>query len=206
MPKRNCTKLVRQIKFFLLSYAVPFTEKKSQERSGEVEGNACAWLARVSYVERVPTCFIACWAEIGRVFGINSPSMAGLFDVGVICGNMAANRRYRMTSRRKKKFGTKARGVGFYPSVLRRSATEETVGKSNLGFTPSLRVLCPVSAATATRSKTAKLALITFREIKKKDRGYALGCEDWILMHRTGKKARKPQTLILDHGTTHYCS
>lgn len=108
---------------------------------------------RVSYVERVPTCFIACWAEIGRVFGINSPSMAGLFDVGVICGNMAANRRYRMTSRRKKKFGTKARGVGFYPSVLRRSATEETVGKSNLGFAPSLRVLCPVSAATVTRSK-----------------------------------------------------
>jgi len=32
-----------------------------------------------------------------------------------------------------------ARGVGFYPFVLRRSATKETVGKSNLGFTPSLR-------------------------------------------------------------------
>jgi len=39
---------------------------------------------RVSYVERVTACFIACWAEIGRVFGINSPSMAALFDVDVI--------------------------------------------------------------------------------------------------------------------------
>lgn len=64
--------------------------------------------------------------------------MAALFDVGVICENMAANRRYRMTSMWKKKFGTKARGVDFYPFVLRRSATEETVGKSNLGFALSL--------------------------------------------------------------------
>lgn len=68
---------------------------------------------RLSYVERVPTHFIVCWPEIGRVFGINSPSMAALFDVGVICGNMAANRRHRMTSRRKKKFGTKSAWGGF---------------------------------------------------------------------------------------------
>lgn len=142
--------------------------------------------------------------EIGRVFSINSPSMAALFDIGVICGNMAANRRYRMTSRWKKKFGTRKRGVGFYPFVLRRSATEETVGKSNLSFASSLRVLCPISAATATRSKTVKPALITFHEIKK-DRGYALGCEDWILMHRTGEKARKPRILILDHSRILYC-
>jgi len=171
-------------------------EKPGAEWSSRV-GSACAWLARdcVTYIERVSPCFIVYWAEIGRVFGINSPSMAALFDIGVICGNMAANRRYRMTSRRKKKFRTRKRGVGFYPFVLRRSATEETVGKSNLSFAPSLRVLCPISAATATRNKTAKPALITFHKIKK-DRGYALGCEDWILMHRTGEKARKPQITV----------
>lgn len=159
----------------------------------------------VSYIERVSACFIACWAKIGRVFGINSPSMAALFDVGVICENMAANRRYRMTSRWKKKFGTKARGVDFYPFVLRRSATEETVGKSNLGFALSLLVLCPVPAAIATKSKTAKPALITFREIKKKSR-IRFRPRNWILMHRAGKKARKPQTLILDHCRTLHCS
>ena len=156
---------------FLCSLSILFMEKKSRKLSGETEGNACAWLARKgelrTYIEKVPACFIACWAKIGRIFGINSPSMAALFDVGVICENMAANRKYGMTSSWKKNFGTKTRGVGFYPFMLRRSATEETVGKSNLDFAPSLRVLCPVSAVTATRSKTAKPALITFREIKK---------------------------------------
>lgn len=49
-------------------------------------------------------CFIACWNKIGRVCGINSPSMAALFDIDVICGNMTANRRYEMTSWRRKKF------------------------------------------------------------------------------------------------------
>lgn len=93
--------------------------------------------------------------------------MAALFDVGVICGNMAANRRYRMTSRRKKKFGTEARGVGFYPFVLRRSV-EETVGKSNLGFAPSLRVLCPVSAATANEEQNGKAGFNYFSRNKKK--------------------------------------
>lgn len=89
-----------------------------------------------------PACFIACWTGIGKGVDINSPSMAALFDVGVICGNMAASRSHGMTSR--KKFGTSARGTGFYPFVLRRSATEETVGKSNLGFAPSPPALCSV--------------------------------------------------------------
>lgn len=135
---------------------------------------------RLSYVERVPTCFIACWAEIGRVFGINSPSMAALFDVGVICGNMAANRRYRMTSRRKKKFGTEARGrvraeggSGLLSvRVTTLAATvEETVGKSNLGFAPSPRVLCPVSAATANEEQNGKAGFNYFSRNRKKKVG-----------------------------------
>lgn len=54
--------------------------------------------------------------------------------------------------------------------VTRRSAMEETVDKSNLASRPPfLAVLYPpVSAAAATRSETAKPALITFREIKKR--------------------------------------
>jgi len=90
--------------------------------------------------------------------------MAALFDVGVICGNMAVSRGlHGMTSRRKKKFGTSARGVGFYPFVLRRPAAEEMLDKSNLGFAPPshpARGSIPVAAAT--RSETAKPALITF--------------------------------------------
>lgn len=91
----------------------------------------------VSYTGRFPACFIACWSEIGRVCGINSPSMAALFDIGVICGNMTANRRYEMTSWRRKKFQN-GEGQSFYPFVLRRSATKETVGKSNLASRPLL--------------------------------------------------------------------
>lgn len=74
--------------------------------------------------------------KLGRALRINSPSMAALFDIGVICGNMAASRRYGMTSCPKEKVGNaRARArAAFYPFVLRRSAAEETVGKSNLSF------------------------------------------------------------------------
>lgn len=51
--------------------------------------------------------------------------------------------KYGMTSRRRKKFGMRARRAGFSPFVLRRSTTEETVDKSNLGplFPSSTRSL-----------------------------------------------------------------
>lgn len=138
--------------------------------------------------------------KLGRVLRINSPSMAALFDIGVICGNMAASRRYGMTSCPEEKVrNARARArAAFYPFMLRRPAAEETVGKSNLSFrglsSPHRRCRrrhvhsSLIFAAAATRSETVKPALITFRETKKKKReaereerksgGYALGCED----------------------------
>lgn len=124
--------------------------------------------------------------EIRIVYGINSHSMAALFDIGVICGNMAANRKYGMTSRRKKKFGTRARRAGFSPFVLRRSTTEETMDKSNLG---------PLFPSSSTRSfqqrgneeRNGKASFNYFSQNKeKKD---TVGCEDWILTRQ-----ESPQT------------
>lgn len=108
--------------------------------------------------------------------------MAALFDVGVICGNMAASHRHGMTSRWKKKFETSARGAGFYPFALRRPA-EEMVGKSNLSFAASPPALCSIPVAAATRSEMVKPALITFlrnKEERRKKKGKieALGRED----------------------------
>lgn len=120
-----------------------------------------------------------CWTErLG--YGINSHSMAALFDSDVICGNMAANRKYGMTSRWKKKFGTRTRRAGFSPFVLRRSTTEETVDKSNLGplFPSSARSL----QQHGNKQRNGKAGFNYFSQNKKKrHRGSTVGRQNWIL-------------------------
>lgn len=71
---------------------------------------------------------------------------------GVICGNMAASRRHGMTSGWKKKFWTSARGAGFYPFVLRRSATEETRWVNRISAWHSLSLRPPSLLAPCGRS------------------------------------------------------
>lgn len=120
---------------------------------------------------KISACFIACWTEIGRVFGINSPSMAALFDIDVICGEYGGEPKVRNDiGGGRKSSGARERersGSFFFLFVRVMSLTEETVaGKSNLGA----RALPLPDPLRATRNETAKPALITFRETKNNPR------------------------------------
>lgn len=54
-----------------------------------------------------------CWIEkLG--YGINSHSMAALFDIGVICGNMAANRKVRNDIEEEEKVRYESAKGGFF--------------------------------------------------------------------------------------------
>lgn len=125
---------------------------------------------KVSYVhlqrERERRVLSLCWTErLG--YGINSHSMAALFDSDVICGNMAANRKYGMTSRGGRKSSEREReGRVFlhscYDARLPRKRWINRI--SALSSRPPLD-LC---SNAATSREPAKPVLITFRKTKKK--------------------------------------